>query len=188
MIFLRCTDPFPAVIKELERLDALLVTELRKANQDIGARVSGDAKRIIASEINAVPIPLTRGADAKLGANSKRRTSTTKGKHGQWSRTGNLLRAESFALGIEGQGAVSVTLHNNANYSAARSALGGPNPPNAAGRKAGEQRPQSDVPVAQRSKTKAVGNWQERAVQINRDWITRRYEQAIAKALESVAR
>ena len=188
MIFLQTTDPFPAVIRELERLDGLLVDELRAANNDIGALISGEAKRIIASEINAVPIPLTAGADRKLGAKSATRAKTTKGKHGQWSRTGNLLRQESFKLSSEGRSSVAVTFHNNANYSAARSALGGPNPPNVKGRRAGEQRAQSNVPPAQRSRTKAVGNWQERAVKLHEGWITRRYEQAIGKALESVTR
>jgi hypothetical protein len=171
------------LLRQLERLNADLTEEIERANERIGAKVSGDAKRLLQSEVYSVPIPLRASADRRLGPSAAVRSKTTKGSRGQWRRTGNLLRQETYRVSLDG---ASVILFNNAEEALPRAALGMENPPNAAGRKAGEQRPQTEKPEAQRSKTKAVGNWQTRAVEANRRLIGQEYEAGVARALEKV--
>ncbi len=173
---------FDALKDVAEGLNARLEAELRKANRDIGAVVTADSKELLQEEIDNVPIPLRRSANKKLTPGAKIRTKTTKGSHGQWSRTGNLKRSQTFRVESDG---LSVTVANTANYAAARAALGGPNPPNAKGRRAGSQRDQSHLDPAERSQTKAVGNWIVRVVRRREGWIRDRYQAAIARALEA---
>lgn len=196
---------FGAIQDLVGELNAALEKELRAANTRIGLQMNAEAKKLLQEEIYNVPIPLLASADrtfdmarvpeqlrpflkeAKfkraLGVKNKVRSQTTKGRYGQWQRTANLLRQEMFTLTIDSRGAGGVILTNNANYAAARAALGGPNPPNRAGRRAGEQRPQNGKPDAQKSKTKAVGNWQFRVVRKNEQWIAVQYREAIARAI-----
>lgn len=206
MIEIRATSAaFGAVQDLVGELNAALERELRAANQRIGLHLNGQAKKLLQEEVYNVPIPLLASADrtfdmarvpeqlrpfvkeAKfkkaLGAKNKVREQTTKGQYGQWERTRFLRDQEMFTLTTDSRGAGGVVLTNNANYAAARAALGGPNPPNRAGRKAGEQRPQAGKPDAQKSKTKAVGNWQFRVVKKNREWIAEQYKAAIGRTL-----
>lgn len=168
--------------KQLQRAmlarPAALRRELNAAGREIGAVVNAEAKTELQEQIYNVPIPLTAGADRRLGAKSATRGKTTKGKHGQWKRTGNLKRGETYqAKGAE------ITFKNVASYSAARAALGMPNPPNKAKRKAGIQRKQAKKPAAQQSKTRPVGNWQWTAILRKRAYILARRRAAILRAL-----
>lgn len=158
------------IAQRMIRRKAAVLRNLSAAAVTIGNELTGHAKQILQAEVYSVPIPLKAASDRKLSPNAAVRKKTTKGKHGRWQRTGHLKRSESSRP----EGPV-VVLRNNAKYSAARAALGGPNPPNAAGRKAGVQ--------TGKSPTRAVGNWQLRAVRRKRKRILELRRQAVLKAL-----
>jgi hypothetical protein len=187
MIRLDIDSPFAALRRELDDLNDRLEKELRASNTRIGQKVSADAKRILNAEVYSVPIPLTASGNRALSARSRVRKQATKGRHGKWTRTGNLKRLETFALKVEGRGSFSVVLVNAASYAAARAALGQPNPPNRAGRKAGVQRAQTNLRPEERSRTRPVA-WQAEAVEANERWIGEEYAAAIERALPGSGR
>lgn len=182
-------DALQGIVAEMN--DAL-ERELKAANAQIGAKLNGEAKRLLSEEVYSVPIPFTKAANRgsatqkALSEKTKKRifeTSTQRLK-GQvirkWRRGGTLLHGEQWKyLGTGEQG---VILTNNTAYAAPRNALGGPNPPNRAGRKAGIQRPQPKTPDAEKSKTRPI-QWQLKAVEQNKDWIRLQYVGAIGRAI-----
>lgn len=103
----------------------------------------------------------------------------------KWRRSGDLLNNERVVFPNPEGGIHSVMLVNSMSYAAARYALGGPNPPNEAGRKAGVQQTQKNVEANEKSNTRSV-QWQEQAVKESRDWIRQQYELAISRALRGV--
>jgi hypothetical protein len=183
-------DALEGVVREL---NAALERELRAANLQIGAKLNAEAKRLLSDEVYGVPIPLTKAANRgtktqkALSAKTKARifnTSTQRLK-GQtirkWRRSSDLLHGEKWAV-LPEVGRFSIVLLNHTAYASPRNALGGPNPPNKAGRKAGIQRPQPKTPDAEKSKTRPI-MWQLKAVEQNQGWIRLQYEGAIEKAL-----
>lgn len=162
MMLLEIKSNSRQVRAELERLNGELLRELRVANERIGAQVHASSKRLLQSEVYNIPIPRSAGGKQK------------------WRRGGDLKRSESFRLSANG---LMVILTNNSQHALPRHALGGPNPPNRAGRQSGEQQPQAGAPAAQRSRTKHVGHWQERAAQQNEAFIAREYRAALERAL-----
>ncbi len=163
--------------------------ELGVAARTLSLVMVGETKSIIQDKIYNVPIPLTKRADETLPANSPLRKATTKGhsrkvrgkqtRTSKWERSGNLKRSESATA----DGA-DVVMRNNAKYAKPRFALGGPNPPNAAGRKAGTQRSQPNTPDAQKSKTVST-QWQSEAVTNKRTLIVKARRDAVLRALTS---
>ena len=119
------------IIGRMERRRDAVIRELSAEAPRIGAVVSGEAKRIMQTEIYNVPIPAkaylmplgTGGRRSRQGIKpgDSRLGTTTKGGLGRWTRTGHLKRSELWRV----RGPV-VTLTNNANYAAARNALGTP--------------------------------------------------------------
>jgi len=109
------------ILRRMKRRRADVVRNLSQAARTLGAEISGESKRVMQEGIYNVPIPLKASAEKQLGANAKVRSATTKGKHGKWSRTGNLKRAESWTT----EGA-TIILRNNAKYAAARYVQGLP--------------------------------------------------------------
>lgn len=158
---------FHLLSREVAQVNARLRRELQQAARRVGATVSGEAKRVMQEDVYNVPIPLKSSADRKLAASAKIRTRTTKGKHGQWRRTGNLKRQENWLVEAE-SGGINVILVNNAAYAAARSDLG-----------------TSRSSRQPRGNTRSV-QWQEEAVRRRRDWIRDQYQEAIRRALGSL--
>lgn len=166
-----------ALLRKMRRRPAAMKRELAAAARELSTVIAAETKKIIQTEIYDVPIPLKKRADEKLSAKAAVRTKTTKGSQGKWSRTGNLKRSETAS-----PDGVNVVLKNNADYAAARSALGGPNPPNNAGRQAGVQRPQAGVPTAQKSRTRSV-QWQSQAIENKRTIIVKARRESVLRAL-----
>lgn len=156
-----------------------VVRELEVSARVLAPVLVAESKKILQTEIYNVPIPLKAASNRKLSEKAVLRAKTTKGSHGKWMRTGNLKRGETASAD-----GVDVLLTNNAEYSAARNALGGPNPPNAAGRKAGTQRAQSKTPEAERSKTRSV-QWQKQAIETQRERILQERREGVLRALKS---
>lgn len=169
-----------AVTAHLRGLNERLDREIERANRRIGLHVQKAAKQIMQVQIYNVPIPLNLLSNATLSKKSKVRAATTKGKHGKWFRTGALKRSEGFRI-IDGGSAVEMV--NNAEYSAARDALGWGPDINPSGRRAGIQKPQRNLPDAERSKTRPV-NWQRQAVEECEDLIQQELQTAVARALK----
>lgn len=166
-----------AVLRKMTRRGAAVKRALQQAARELVPLMAAENKRLIQSEIYDVPIPLKAGADKRLGQRAVIRTKTTKGSSGKWQRTGNLKRAETATAD-----GVDVLMRNNADYGAARYALGGPNPPNRAGRRAGTQRPQTGVPDAQKSKTRSV-QWHSETIEKQRPRIVKVRREAVLRAL-----
>jgi hypothetical protein len=108
-----------SIIQAMNRRKGAVVRELTEAARVLGPEVSGECKRILQSEIYDVPIPLKASANRRLGKNAPVRNKTTKGKHGQWSRSGALKRNEGFRV----VGPVLI-LTNNVKYAGPRYRLG----------------------------------------------------------------
>lgn len=166
--------------RKLSHFDADLGEELIQASQRVGAQLSVASKRLLQKEVYAVPIPLTVAAERTLKASSPIRKQARKGRHGRWRRKGTLQQSETYALDRVSRGA-QVRLVNNARHAAARAALGGPNPPNRANRRAGIQIPDDENP----SKTRPVGDWHARVVKEKRGLIRAEYRDAVIRALRS---
>lgn len=183
MIDFQANDPFAGILRKLERLPERVDHELGQVNIRIGRRVVATARKILDREVYGVPIPLTAQANIRLKPGSKVRTWNRKGRHGQWRRTGELLRGETFAVSREGRGSHSVTLTNPCDHADARLALGQPDPPNHARRRAGVQRDQSNRPPSERSQTRPV-NWRRDAIAAEAEYIEAQYAAVIGQALE----
>src|SRR5687768_10892380 len=108
------------LVKKMQQRKAAVVRELQVAARQLAPVMVSETKQIIQTEIYNVPIPLTKGADSRLGKKAVVRTKTTKGKHGKWQRTGTLKRSETAAAS-----GVDVLMRNNAKHGKARYALGG---------------------------------------------------------------
>ena len=102
------------ILAKMQRRKQAVSNELEKAARALGPELSAEAKKIQQERIYNVPIPARRTA-----RNAPK--TTTKGKAGQWQRTGNLKRSEGWR--VEG---VTLWLTNNAEYAGARYALGTP--------------------------------------------------------------
>lgn len=163
---------FDALQGIVAELNAALERELRAANGRIGARVSGDARRILNEKVYSVEIPFRTGATAsqrRRFAGTSRQIERGR-RFRRWTRTGDLLRAETWALRTEGRGAHAVVLTNGMAYAVYRHDLG----TDRSSRKAGEQTGQSPTRVCE---------WQREAVAKNRDWIREQYAAAVERAL-----
>lgn len=163
MLSLSIKSNLESLRRALSHLDEEMERELRHANQRIGVKVNADAKKTLQIDVYDVPTPNIKG-----------------GKK-QWRRTGNLKRQESWQVSSDG---LSVRFVNSAPYASFRAKLGTPGYP----RRAGIQRPQTDKPPAQRSKTLPIGRWQEVAALMNVEFTRSEYNDAIQRALRSVAR
>jgi hypothetical protein len=130
---------------------------LSNAARESAPLLQAEARRVLQSEVYAVPIPLTRGANARLRPGSRVRQFVSKGRHGKWRRFGTLLGGER----AEAEGP-HIVMQNTAGHAGARAALGQANPPNRAGRLAGIQRRQTG-PAEEQSHTRPV-QWQQMAV------------------------
>jgi len=177
-------------------LDNLLSRELEDAmRRRIGPKLSADAKRILSARVYGVEIPFRKRLRGKLLAKARRQVgggkkatpedvlAKVKGKFGggssgqpfrRWERAGDLIGAEGYEVRTDG-GDVELVLTNISGHARARNALGGPDPPNRAGRRAGEQ--------SGLSPTKEV-HWQQEAVAASRDWIRREILAAVGRAWE----
>lgn len=150
------------ILKRMERRQQAVVRELTVEARVIGLTLNGDAKRLMASDIYSVPIPLKPSVERRTSADAAIRKRTTKGKKGLWRRTGNLLRSEVW----EQRGA-NVTLRNNAAYGLARNNLGTS--------KSSRQIRSQGVKSIQ---------WQAQAVLRRRSWILERRRAAVLRALK----
>jgi|GEM_PF-3832950 len=152
--------------------------ELAAAAREIAREVNAEAKRIMVEEIYSVEIPLKASAEREIrergairraagiprplseAARARLGQRASKGKYGQWKRTGALLASEK----ARARGPV-VILVNSRRYASARYFLGTP-----------EGRPI-------RSKGVRSVQWQAKAVQRMRQRILERRRQAVLRAL-----
>lgn len=155
----RLTTNSAVLWKRMQKRREVIVRELERAAVLIGARLSAAAKKVMQEQIYDVPIPLRRSSDRLLARDSPIRKRTTKGRHGQWFRTGNLKRSEGWR--VEG---TTIILANNAIYSAARHALG-------------SSRSSRKI----RSRGVRSVQWQTQAIRENREEILRIQREAVVR-------
>lgn len=173
------TSNAQAILKRMQARSTAIQRELQLSARILAPKVAAESKQIIQAQIYDVPIPLKAAADKRLSAKAAVRAKTTKGSNGKWMRTGNLKRGETAS-----PDGVDVLLTNNANYSAARNALGGPATINPSGRRAGVQRPQPRTPDAQKSRTRSV-QWQSEAIANKREEILQIRREGVLRAMAS---
>lgn len=157
---------------EISRLNERLAEELQAANRKIGAKVSGDARRILNEKVYSVEIPLKKRVPATVQAKHRGTSRQTVGGAAvrRWRRSGQLLAEESYVLSKDKIGSPAVILINRKAYAVYRDDLGRPGH-----RQSGEQ--------SGKSPTREV-HWQEEAVKQNLDFIRETYEGALSRALE----
>ena len=149
-----------AILGRMHARSARVRSELERAARDISNELTGEAKRVLQDEVYNVPIPLKASADRRLSPTAAVRSKTTKGKLGQWTRTGNLKRRERG----KAQGPV-VIMENTARYSLARHNLG-----TSKGRQI-------------RSKGVKSVQWHGEAIKRKRGYILKRRRDAVLRAL-----
>lgn len=130
------TSNAAAILARMRQRQQRMEKALGAAARELAPVMARETKGLLQSEIYSVPIPRRRGRRGK----------------GRWRRSGNLKRRErAYADGV------TVVLENQANYAAARSALGSKGPENRAGRK-------------NRPPTRSI-QWQAEAVRKRRGYI-----------------
>lgn len=152
----RLTHNARDLVRRMNARKGAVVSELSTAARVIGREVHSESKRIIQRKIYDVPIPLKKSAEKRIGPAAKIRSRTTKGKHGQWERSGAIKRGETYQV----SGPV-VILKNNAGHAIYRYVLG----------LEGHRKPKHTLSVQWHAE--AIGNKREFVLQTRRKAVLR---------------